>query len=61
MVFVVIIFSDNHDIIHNYYKIFNVAKTFVKFSLEYVSGNHDAKWHDSKSVPSYLSIEGCEV
>ena len=61
MVFMVFIFPDNHDIICNYYQIFNVAKTFIQFSLEYISSDQDAKWHDSKSVSSYLSIESCEV
>ena len=56
-VFMVVIFPDNHDIICNYYQIFNMAKTFVQLSLEYISSDHDAKWHDSKSESSYLSIE----
>ena len=61
MVFMVVIFSNNHDVIGNYYQIFNMAKTFVQLLLEYISGNHDAEWHDSKSVSSYLSIESYEV
>ena len=57
-----VVFSSHyHNIICYDYQVLYVTKTFIQFSLEYISCQCNTEGHYCKSVSAYLSIESCEI
>ena len=61
MVSVVLLFTNNHDVIIYDNHMINLSKVLVKLPLEHISSYSYAEWHYSVSIPAYLCIEGCEI
>ena len=57
----VVLSSSYHNIICYDYQTPYMTKTFVQFSLEYVTSHCNTEGHYGKSVSAYISIEGCEI
>ena len=61
MVSVVLLFTNNHDVISYNNYLIDLSKVLVKLPLEHISSYSYAKWHYSVPISANLHIEGGEI